>query len=55
MYKYEAKTQVLIIILGISLINFSIFCEKVENMKPAEELLKIEINRFNLFILNKNC
>ena len=40
---------------GISLINFSIFCEKVENMNSAEELLKIKINRFNLFILNKNC
>ncbi len=36
---------------GNSLINFSIFSEKVENMKSDVELFKIQINKLNLFIL----
>ena len=37
---------------GKSLINLSIFSEKIEIRKSAEELLKIKINKSKLFIFN---
>lgn len=42
-----------ILLWGKSLINFSIFSEKMENMKSEVELLKIQINKLNLFIHGK--
>ena len=35
-----------------SLINFSIFSEKIEICKSVEELLKIKINKSKLFIFS---
>ena len=37
---------------GKSLINLSIFSEKIEICKFAEELLKIKINKSKLFIFS---
>ena len=37
---------------GKSLINLSIFSEKIEICKSAEELLKIKINKSKLFIFS---
>lgn len=47
------KQKPSIILWAKSLINFSIFCEKMENVKSEVELLKIKINKLNLFIFCK--
>lgn len=49
----KQKQKSSIILWGKSLIKFSIFCEKMENVKSEVKLLKIQINKLNLFVLGK--
>ena len=49
----KQKQKSSILFWGMSLINFSIFSQKIEIMCLEVELFKMEINKQNLFIFNK--
>lgn len=51
-YMNQKQTPSLIL-WAKSLINFSIFSEKMENKKSEVEFLKTNINKLNLFIFHK--
>lgn len=48
----KQKQKPSLLFWGNTLINFSIFSEKIEICKSAEKLLKIKINKSNLFIFS---